>query len=164
MQKVTACAFLCTHFNRSLQNMSSGVQFEYGQRFTVNIWPLKAPTGISSVVSPARMHIWPKERQRWQRKPGTRDFKFKSWFFFFLDFTLVSEELCQSPWQIKLASVTPRRRFPHSLCHMQFVLSRQDVAARSLRVVVQMFETMVGAEDARPEWGGCFTVSLFYAY
>lgn len=34
---------------------------------------------------------------------------------------------------------------------MQFVLSRQDVAARSLRAVVQMFETMVGAEDARPE-------------
>lgn len=47
--------------------MAPGASFEYGQHFTVNIWPLKPQMAFSSVISLLHMHISPKDMDcRWQ--------------------------------------------------------------------------------------------------
>lgn len=57
MWTVTACAIHRPHFKHSLQNMAPGASFEYGQRFTVNIWPLKPQMVFSSLILLFHMHV-----------------------------------------------------------------------------------------------------------
>lgn len=95
MWTVTACAIHRPHFKRSLQNMAPGASFEYGQRFTVNIWPLKPQMVFSSLILLFHMHVCLKDvNWRWQMLFGlflfiffffTRELavKFKTWFLTF---------------------------------------------------------------------------------